>query len=230
MADEFLPEGLIVYTDGRIKSQNMKFEATKKDKPRHAYPIVILVNEGSASAAEIVAGALQDHKRALVLGVRTFGKGSVQTVIPLEDGSGLRLTTACYYTPKGRSIQATGIVPDVIVEQAATPAKQEGGHDRIREKDLDRHLSNPVGKDGEETAPEIEDVAKPEGKPEAEGKQPKSPDDDIQMASALRLLKSWQIFWQVKVNSAGRNKCRRRQPIDDAPARAAPGMTVTGGW
>jgi carboxyl-terminal processing protease len=105
VSDEFLDEGLIVYTGGRLKSQDMRFEAHTNTRPHH-YPIVVLVNEGSASAAEIVAGALQDHKRAVVLGVETFGKGSVQTVMPLRNGAALRLTTSLYYTPSGRSIQA----------------------------------------------------------------------------------------------------------------------------
>ena len=144
VADEFINEGLIVYTGGRLENQKMRFEAHKNSKPRN-YPIVVLVNSGSASASEIVAGALQDHKRAIILGEPTFGKGSVQTVIPLSDGSALRLTTSLYYTPSGRSIQAKGIEPDILVKRETPPKTEEEGADelrRIREKDLPRHMEN----------------------------------------------------------------------------------------
>ena len=124
IADLFLDSGMIVYTEGRIESQKQKYFA-QKDGSWMDFPIVVLVNGGSASASEIVAGAFQDHKRAVVLGTKTFGKGSVQTILPLDDSSALRLTTARYFTPKGRSIQATGIVPDIIVERT-TPARGEG--------------------------------------------------------------------------------------------------------
>ena len=147
VADIFLDEGLIVYTRGRKQEQDLTFDA-KKDGISTDYPLVVLVNEGSASASEIVAGAIQDHQRGVIVGTKTFGKGSVQTIIPLSNGAGLRMTTAHYYTPNGRSIQATGIVPDITVKAIEyTPATDEKPREShaIREEDLNNHFSNQNG-------------------------------------------------------------------------------------
>ncbi len=144
VSDLFLDSGMIVYTDGRIESQKQKFFA-QKDGTWMDFPLVVLVNGGSASASEIVAGALQDHKRAVVLGTKSFGKGSVQTILPLDDNSALRLTTARYFTPKGRSIQATGIVPDIVIENVVLQDGKPDDRKRpsLREENLPGHLNNP---------------------------------------------------------------------------------------
>ena len=191
VSDEFLNEGLILYTGGRLKSQDMRFEAHMNSKP-HSYPIVVLVNEGSASAAEIVAGALQDHKRAVVVGVKTFGKGSVQTVMPLRNGAALRLTTALYYTPSGRSIQAKGIEPDIVVERVL-PGRIEGDRDgskAIREEDLKNHM--------DVSEEEVSD-SKPDSDQRSTTKEELARDN--QLARALDVLKSWEILSQMKYGS-----------------------------
>ncbi|MCL1980518.1 MAG: S41 family peptidase [Proteobacteria bacterium] len=146
VADLFLDKGVIVSTKGRNKEEQMVFEAHPGDGYGD-FPMVVLVNGGSASGSEIVAGALRDHKRAVIMGTTTFGKGSVQTILPLPDGAGLRLTTAKYYTPSGESIQATGIKPDIVVHQTsqddtAAPSPPAKTAKTIREKDLPRHLEN----------------------------------------------------------------------------------------
>ncbi len=147
VTDIFLDSGLVVSTKGRVAEQNMSFQA-HSNEGKNLFPLVVIVNEGSASAAEIVTGAIQDHKRGIVVGAKTFGKGSVQTILPLPEGAGLRMTTARYYTPSGRSIQATGITPDEIVPFVETKetAKTNGTHSSnraLKEADLRNHIPNP---------------------------------------------------------------------------------------
>jgi carboxyl-terminal processing protease len=189
VSDLFLGSGVIVTTKGRNSSQNISATA-HKNKTERNYPIIVLVNGGTASAAEIVAGALQDNKRALILGTRTFGKGSVQTIVPLSDGSGLRLTTARYYTPSGESIQSSGITPDI--ETAFIPSiKQDDKkkHLFLREEDLEGHMREE-GDDGDESTKEKLEVEK--------DKQAKVLiEKDNQIRYALQLLQSWTIFSQM---------------------------------
>jgi len=173
---QFLPKGkLVVYTKTRAGE---KSEFLTSGDTVFTPPMIVLVNQGSASASEIVAGALKDWNRAVILGTQTFGKGSVQTVIPLSGGAGLRLTTAKYYTPKGISIQNTGITPDIIVKLAAKNGIKE--HRVIREKDLEGHLKNEqnnIVPEEEETAPlEVDEK------------------DDVQLQRAVDILKTWDVF------------------------------------
>jgi carboxyl-terminal processing protease len=144
VSDDFLDKGLIVYTEGRVKDSEMRFTANSGDALDGA-PIVVLVNGGSASASEIVAGALQDQKRAIIMGSRTFGKGSVQTIIPMSNDTAVKLTTARYFTPSGRSIQAEGIVPDISLASLKL-AKVEDTSIDIKEADLTGHLTNNKAK------------------------------------------------------------------------------------
>ena len=180
VSDTFLSEGVIVSTRARGDDAELKFTATPNDYIDGS-PIVVLVNEGSASASEIVAGALQDPQRAIIMGTKTFGKGSVQTILPMNNGAALKITTARYYTPSDRSIQAEGIVPDVVVEDLELRRK-EAGAQRVREADLVRHLENENGEEnGNSEAVEDETKATPEL------------DEDFQLREALNLLKGVNI-------------------------------------
>lgn len=187
IADRFIDSGVIVSMQGRREDQKMKFHA-HPNGTLSRYPLVVLVNSGSASGAEIVAGAIQDHGRGIILGTQTFGKGSVQTIFPLKDGSGLRLTTARYYTPNGRSIQAKGIVPDIIVKPSQAEEEKAVVPKHPTEKDLERHL-NDIEKGVPKEKPKKEEVKKEETKE-------KKPLDN-QLERALELLKSWEIFKNI---------------------------------
>ena len=190
VADLFLYSGGIVSTKGRSSSHDIKATA-HKNKTQRNYPIIVLVNGGSASAAEIVSGALQDNKKALILGTRTFGKGSVQTILPLSDGSGLRLTTARYYTPSGKSIQSSGITPDIEIE-FLPPSEKEKKEPRrtMREEDLEGHVLDGEG-DGGEKQKTPQETKNDERVKELLEK-------DNQLRHALQLLQTWAIFSQIK--------------------------------
>lgn len=186
VSEQFLPKGKVVVS---IKGRQGKAEdyAAAGDQPLLDLPMIVLVNEGSASASEIVAGAMQDWGRAVVVGTTTFGKGSVQTIIPLSDGSALRLTTAKYYTPKGRSIQNTGIDPTIIVRNQV---KGDVKRQVVRERDLERHLGNetaPSAPDQPQDPAELSPI--PDVPNEGAG-----PEEDVQLQKAIELLKSWAIF------------------------------------
>ncbi len=180
VSDAFLKSGKIVYTQGRTPDSRIEYAAGPDDLLDGA-PIVVLVNGGSASASEIVAGALQDHKRAVIMGTQTFGKGSVQSVLPLPRGAAVKLTTARYYTPSGRSIQAEGITPDIKLENLKlAETEPQSQADQLKEADLAHHLTN-----GKETTPAKESDAESGAKQPAE----RLVETDYQLYEALNLLK-----------------------------------------
>ncbi|MDO8827635.1 S41 family peptidase [Methylophaga sp.] len=185
VSDAFINKGMIVYTEGRLHDSDQKFHAKPGDMLNGA-PIVVLVNGGSASASEIVAGALQDHQRAVILGTKTFGKGSVQTVMPLTNDTAVKMTTARYYTPSGRSIQADGIEPDIKLDALQISAAEDNGFQPLREADLSRHLENGLLDQLNETAPKEEAADEEEKLPLALR--------DYPLSQALNLLKGMHIL------------------------------------
>jgi carboxyl-terminal processing protease len=205
----FVPkDALVVYTEGRTEDAKMRLTANPasyarggesadflKDLPDDikTLPMVVLINGGSASASEIVAGALQDHKRAVIMGTQSFGKGSVQTILPMNNGTAIKLTTARYFTPNGRSIQAKGIVPDIVVEDATVSTAEQGMN--LREADLSNHLSNPK----EAEAPTKEAPKPPTVKKDDKQSTDKTPMEagtrtDYQFMQAVNLLKGIDIL------------------------------------
>jgi carboxyl-terminal processing protease len=184
VSDAFIENGMIVYTEGRIDDSSHKYLATPGDSLNGA-PLVVLINGGSASASEIVAGAMQDHKRAIIMGTKSFGKGSVQTIQELRNGSAVKLTTARYFTPNGRSIQAKGIVPDIKLSTLKISVNDAKERTSFSEKDLDGRLSNP---NGESPDSDAKDNPDPE----------KLAETDFQLYQALNLLKGLHILSQLE--------------------------------
>lgn len=182
VSDAFLRGGLIVYTQGRVDDSELKFRAGPDDVLEGA-PMVVLVNSGSASASEIVAGALQDHRRAIIMGTQTFGKGSVQTIVPIDNSTALKLTTARYYTPSGRSIQAHGIEPDIELERGEVKIDQDRAIEPLKEANLRGHLDAGQAADENKDDPESQPLAV----------------EDYQLSEALNVLKGLDILGKAEV-------------------------------
>jgi len=215
VSDDFLDRGAIVLTKGRNNEETQRSQARPGDTAE-GKPIVVLINGGSASASEIVAGALQDHKRATIIGTRSFGKGSVQTIIPLGANGAIRLTTARYYTPSNRSIQAKGIDPDIVVEQELPEdLKSKLATEKPRgEASLRGHLRNPDGAEGENTEEEKEESG-------SLAYVPKEPEKDTQLQYALRLLRGTATEATVAKPAAG-NSSSAPAAASDKPAAPVP--------
>jgi len=192
VVDAFISSGLIVYTQGRVADADSKYYATS-DNPSNDLSMVVLINGGSASASEIVAGALQDHKRGVIMGTQSFGKGSVQTILPLSADRAIKLTTARYYTPLGRSIQAEGIIPDIVVERAKLT--KESSADYYKEADLQGHLANPAD------APVKKDTEADANADQTDGVDVKElplAERDYQLYEALNLMKGLAIAERLR--------------------------------
>jgi carboxyl-terminal processing protease len=182
VSDIFLKDKeLIVYTEGRVEDSELKYSASTGDSLNGA-PLVVLINQGSASASEIVAGAMQDHERATIIGTTSFGKGSVQTILPLNDSTALKLTTARYYTPLGRSIQSEGIVPDILLKEEGSSEEESSALSIISESDLEGHLENE-GQEANQKAREPKSVV-------TIPKQTKDDATDYALEEALKVLKN----------------------------------------
>lgn len=194
LSDLFIKSGVIVSQKGRIKEENVEYKADGK-APYANLPIVVLVNGGTASASEIVSGALQDHDRAIIVGENTFGKGSVQVVLPIDKTEAIKLTTAKYYLPSGRTIQAVGIKPDIIVHPGAVPNNESSFE--IKEADLRNHLENELQKtnaDDKKSQEKDDKIQKTDKKVEDKTISQKDVNSDIQLKSAIDVLKAWNII------------------------------------
>ncbi|MEX0622952.1 S41 family peptidase [Saccharospirillum sp.] len=191
VVDALISQGLIVYTEGRLPNSASEFEANSDD-PSEGVSLVVLINGGSASASEIVAGAVQDHRRGVIMGTRSFGKGSVQTILPLNDNHAIKLTTARYFTPNGRSIQAQGIEPDIIVNQGKLT--QENGNPYYSEADLAGHLLNGDEENGSDENGEAEQADQNEQTEESADEASNELIDDYQLFQAVTLLKGMRVL------------------------------------